>query len=107
MGCIIFTDLQQFILELTEARRYVERRVIRVAAFEHEGFWCSSIHHDHLIATARISQDIVRLDLFYGPRKRNARSNRGMPRDVARLREACRKLRLQIGRGVLEEVAAL
>ncbi|BCA53162.1 hypothetical protein W02_03020 [Nitrospira sp. KM1] len=39
MGCLVFTDLLQFVEEFKHARPYTERNVIRIAESQHEGFW--------------------------------------------------------------------
>ena len=67
MGCISFNDLTQFIHELQQGRRYLDRRLVRMAEIDNEGFWSSPIHRKHVIATARVGLDIIRLDIFYSP----------------------------------------
>lgn len=104
MGNVILSDLSQFIEELKCSRRYVEMRLVRLAEIENEGFWCSSVRRTHVIGTARIGQDVVRLDLFYGPSSGHDEQDREvMARDLAELRETCRVCGLEIRRGVLEE----
>ena len=111
MGCVILSDLPQFIEELKSGRRYVEMNLVRLAEIANEGFWSSSIHLKHVIVTARVGQDIVRLDLFYGPPSGHEAHDREviqtMARDLAQLREACREWGLEIRRGVLEETLVL
>ena len=111
MGSVILSDLPQFIEELKYGRRYVEMSLVRLSETENEGFWSSNIHLKHVIVTARVGQDIVRLDLFYGPPSGHEEHDRevtqAMARDLAQLREACRECGLEIRRGVLEETLVL
>ena len=111
MACLIFSDLPQFIEELKYGWRYVEMSLVRLTEIENEGFWSSNIRLMHLIVTARIGQDIVRLDLFYGPLSGHEEHDRKviqtMAHDLAQLREACHECGLEIRRGVLEETMAL
>jgi uncharacterized damage-inducible protein DinB len=111
MGCVILSDLSQFIEELKQSRLCVERGLVRVAEIEKEGFWSSSIHLKHVIVTARAGKDIMRLDLFYGPPSGHEEHDRevtqAMARDLAQLREACRECGIEIRRGVLEETLVL
>lgn len=111
MASITLSDLSQFIDELKYGRRYVEMSLVRLAEIENEGFWCSNIHLKHVIVTARVGQDIVRLDLFYGPPSGHEEHDRevvqAMARDLAQLREACQECGLKIRHGVLEEAMVL
>ena len=111
MGCISFSDLTQFIHELQQARRYCDRRLVRIVEIDNEGFWSSSIHRKHVIATARVGQDIIRLDLFYSPSSGDFEHDRALSqriaRDLARLRRVCRNLKLKIRRGVLDETLVM
>lgn len=107
MGSVCFSDLTQFIHELQQGRHYIDRRLVRMAEIDNEGFWCSPIHRKHVIATARVGQDIIRLDLFYSPPSGDAEHDRALSgsiaRDLAQLRRVCRNLKLKICRGVLDE----
>ena len=113
MGSVAFTDLQQFVDELTIGHAHVDRQLVRLAVFEREGFWSSIVRRDHLVATARIGRDLVRLDLHYSPygggeEHEHAESpSQRVASDVARITRACGKLKLRIGGGVLEETAGL
>ena len=111
MGSVILSDLSQFIEELKSGRRYVELSLVRLAEIENQGFWSSNIHLKHVIVTVWVGQDIVRLDLFYGPQSGHEEHDRevmqAMARDLAQLREACRECGLEIRRGVLEETLVL
>jgi len=111
MGCVILSDLPQFIEELKSGRRYVEMNLVRLAEVANEGFWSSNIHLKHVVVTARVGQDIVRLDLFYGPSSGQDVHDRevmhAMARDLDQLRKACRECGLEIRRGVLEETLVL
>lgn len=111
MGCVILSDLPQFIEELKGGQGYVEMSVVRLIEIENEGFWCSDIHRTHVIVTTRIGQDLVRLDLFYGPLSGHKRHDReimeAVARDLDQLRGACRECGLAIRRGVLEETLVL
>lgn len=107
MGSVIFNDLSQFIEELKQGRHCVEMSLVRVAEIENEWFWSSNIHLKHVIVTTRIGQDIMLLDLFYGPQSGHEPHDPGvmqaMARDLAQLRDVCRECGLEIRRGVLKE----
>lgn len=111
MGSVNLRNLSQFIEELKQGRHYVEMSLVRLAEIEDEGFRCSNIHLKHVIFTARVGQDIVRLDLFYGPPSGHEEHDRevtqAIARDLAQLREACRECGLEIRCGVLEETLVL
>ena len=111
MGCVTLSDLSQFIEELKYGQRYVEMSLVRLAEIENEGFWSSTIRLKRVIVTVRVGQDIVRLDLFYGPQSGHEEHDHEvmqvMTRDLAQLREACRECGLEIRRGILEETLVL
>ena len=111
MGSVNFSELPHFIEELRSSRRLVEQSLVRLVVIKNEGFWCSSVRRTHVIVTARIGQDIVRLDLFYGPpsdwHAHDRKADRPMTRDLQQLRKACRACDLDIRRGVLEETLVL
>ena len=111
MGSVCFSDLTQFIYELQQGRRYCDRRLVRMTEIDNEGFWCSPIHRKHVIATARVGQDIIRLDLFYSPPSGDSEHDlalsRSIARDLARLRTVCRNLKLKIRRGVIDETVVM
>ncbi len=111
MGSVNFSVLAHFIEELRSGRRLIEQSLVRLVVIKNEGFWCSSVRRTHVIVTARIGQDIVRIDLFYGPPSDQHAHDREvdhpMARDIQQLREACRACNLDIRRGVLEETLVL
>ena len=111
MGSVCFNDLTQFIHELRQGRRYLDRWLVRMAEIDNERFWCSPIHRKHVIATARIGQDIIRLDQFYSPCCGNSEHDpalsRSIARVLARLRRVCRNLNLKIPHGVLDETMVM
>jgi hypothetical protein len=108
MGNVILSGLSEFIDELKCSRRYVDMRLVRIAEIENEVFLCSSVRRTHVIVTARIGQDVVRLDLFYGPSSGHDEQDReAKARDLAQLREACCECGLQIRRGVLQETVVM
>ena len=111
MGSVCFSDLTKFIHELQQGRRFLDRRLVRMAEIDNEGFWCSPIHRKHVIATARVGQDIIRFDLFYGPSSGDSEHDRilsqSIARDLARLRKVCRNLKLKVRRGILEETMVM
>ena len=107
MAYVIVSDLNQFIEELRQECLFVERRVVRVAQLE-DRFWSSGIRRGHLIVTTRIGKDIVRLDQIYSPlsdddREHDNGLSGAMISHLAQLQDTCRKLGLQILRGILEE----
>lgn len=110
MGCINLRDLTQFLEELRRDCRFVDRRLVRVE-LEDEWFWSSNVRIKRLTVTARIRQDILRLDLFSDPLSGHHEHDdlhaQAMSRTLDELRKACQELGLEIRRGVLEEEAVL
>lgn len=107
MASITLYDLSHFIEEITASRRLVEHGVVRLHTIENEGFWSSSVRRAHVVATARIGQDLIRLDMFYGPPSSQDAFDREvvrpMARDLHQLHETCHVCGLDIRQGVLEE----
>lgn len=107
MASITLYDLSHFMEEIMASRRLVEHGVVRLHTIENEGFWSSSVRRAHVVATARIGQDLIRLDMFYGPSSSPDAFDRDvvrpMARDLHQLQEACRTCGLDIRQGVIEE----
>ncbi len=112
MGNVVFTDLEQFIDELRAWQGLVERKLVRIALFQQEGLWPSIIRRDHLVVTARIGGDIVRLDVYYSPLARLLQNEPPgqlidqIERDVNQLNNVCLKLSLRVGGGILREASS-
>ncbi|MEQ1845840.1 MAG: hypothetical protein ABL983_09735 [Nitrospira sp.] len=110
MGCINLRDLTQFLEDLRRDHRLVDRSLVRVE-LENEWFWSSNIRIKRLTVTARIRQDILRLDLFSDPLSGNHEHDdlhaQAMSRQLDELREACQELGIEIRRGILEQDAVL
>ena len=104
MGSVCFNDLTQFIHELRQGRRYLDRWLVRMAEIDNERFWCSPIHRKHVIATARIGKTS-------GPSSGDSEHDRALSEsiasDLARIRRICRNLKLKIRRGVLDETLVM
>lgn len=111
MGCISLSDMSQFLEELRRDRLIVERRLVRMVEVENEGFWSSDVQRKHLIVTARVGQDILRLDQFYSPPSGNQEHDsllaQTMSSHLAQLQETCQELGIEIRHGVLEEGVAV
>jgi len=110
MGCVNFSDLTQFLEELRRDHLLVERRLVRIVELEF-GYWSSPARYKHLIVTARIGQDILQFDRFYGPLTGHHEHDRpyaqAMSSHLVQLQESCQELGIETRRGVLEEVTVL
>jgi hypothetical protein len=61
-----FNDVHEFLENLDKDRDLVERRIVRVTNLYRQSKLTASIQHLSVLATARISGEIVRLEVYCG-----------------------------------------
>lgn len=61
-----FNDNGEFIENLTKDRESVDRRIVRVTTLYRQSTFAASIRHLTVVATTRISGELVRLEVYCG-----------------------------------------
>lgn len=61
-----FNDVHEFLNNLDKDRHLIERRIVRITNLFRQSRLTASIQHLSLVATAQVSGEIVRLEVYCG-----------------------------------------
>lgn len=106
MACVRLTDLNLFIQELKKDVALVDRHLVRMV--ERSEAWSATpgLRSLHLIVTARVGQDILRVDsccgVMCGVRAHDQQVRKKVTRQRRSLEAVCSELGIEIRAGVLE-----